>query len=148
MPQTLKLVFLLLCGACSPSSQDAAPVSDSAATPVVSAIPELPTFAPAAPDSGPPVRIERHDGQVRVVMDPAAGDQINALQPPVIETANGQRLLFAGSAVTKDSAYFVGDVVLALEPTQLPLSGTLTTSYCRKGENLCRSAKRLVAVPQ
>jgi hypothetical protein len=69
------------------------------------------------------------------------------LQPPVIQTANGQRLLFAGSAVTADSSYFVGDVTLTLSQDALPLEGTLTTSYCRKGENLCRSAKRLVVVP-
>jgi hypothetical protein len=82
-----------------------------------------------------------------LVMAPAPGDQINALQPPLLQTPNGQRLLFTGSAVTADSSYFVGDVTLTVSQDALPLEGTLTTSYCRKGENLCRSAKRLVVVP-
>ncbi len=95
-------------------------------------------------DSGPPVRLVLTDTARRLVMDPKPGDQINALQPPVLQTTDGRRLEFRGPAVTKDSAYFVGDVVLELEEGAIPLEGTLTTSYCRAGEKLCRTAKRTV----
>jgi len=79
-------------------------------------------------------------------MDPEPGDRINALQPPVLQTTDGRRLEFRGSAVTTDSAYFVGEVVLPLGEEALPLEGTLITSYCRAGEKLCRTAKRAVRV--
>jgi hypothetical protein len=146
MPRKIIMAWTLLCGACSTPSPKSE-VADSASTPTVSAIPTLPTFGREAPDSGPPYRVERLQAGAMLVMDPAPGDQINALQPPAIQTANGQRLLFTGSAVTADSSYFVGDVTLTVSQDALPLEGTLTTSYCRKGENLCRSAKRLVVVP-
>ncbi|WP_439642702.1 hypothetical protein [Gemmatimonas sp.] len=146
MPRKILIVCTLLCAACSKPSPEVA-AADSTTAPAISAIPTLPKFARQAPDSGPPYRVERLQVGAKLVMDPAPGDQINALQPPVIQTANGQRLLFAGSAVTADSSYFVGDVTLTLSQDALPLEGTLTTSYCRKGENLCRSAKRLVVVP-
>jgi len=81
-------------------------------------------------------------------MDPAPGDQINALQPPALVLENGQRLLFAGLAVTTDSAYFVGEVALTIPAATLPIRGELTTSYCRKGENLCRTAKRQIVSEQ
>lgn len=113
---------------------------------VPSAIPALPTVGPQVTDSGPGFRVERQDARVRLVMEPNEGDQINALQPPVILTTNGSRILFAGSAVTSDSAYFVGDVIADLSAEALPIQGTLTTSYCRKGESLCRSAKRPVNI--
>jgi len=95
-------------------------------------------------DGGPPVRLDSAAQGTRLVMDPKPGDQINALQPPVLQTTDGRRLEFRGSAVTKDSAYFVGDVVLPLDGTALPIEGTLITSYCRAGEKLCRTAKRVV----
>ncbi|AMW03799.1 hypothetical protein [Gemmatimonas phototrophica] len=146
-PKTLGiLAAFLLCSACSDAPSDQ--VADTALPPtdaVASALPTLPKFGDVVPDSGPPVQQVRSAAGVRLVMDPAPGDQINALQPPVLVLANGQRLLFAGSAVTKDSAYFVGEVALSVPAATLPLRGELTTSYCRKGENLCRTAKRQIA---
>jgi len=129
--------------ACSSASEQSTPVADSTA-PVISAIPTLPKVGPLETDSGPPVRLDSAAQGMRLVMDPKPGDQINALQPPVLQTTDGRRLEFRGSAVTTDSAYFIGDVVLPLEGTALPLEGTLTTSYCRAGEKLCRTAKRAV----
>lgn len=128
--------------ACSPAPDTNAVDS----TTPVSAIPALPRLGPTEVDSGPGVKQERSANGVRLVMDPNPGDQINALQPPVIEAANGKRVLFAGTAITKDSLYFVGDVTAEIPAAELPLEGTLTTSYCRKGENLCRSARRQVVV--
>jgi hypothetical protein len=137
------IALTLLCSACSAPSPEVA-VADSTSAPAVSAIPALPKFGTVVPDSGPPVRQVRTDTGVRLLMDPAPGDQINALQPPVLVLKNGQRLLFAGLAVTSDSAYFVGEVALALPAATPPIRGELTTSYCRKGENLCRTAKRQI----
>ena len=146
-PKTLGiLAAILLTSACSDTPSDKSAREEEQSTEsVVSALPTLPKFGNVVPDSGPPVQQVRSEAGVRLVMDPAPGDQINALQPPVLVLANGQRLLFAGSAVTKDSAYFVGEVALSVPAATLPLRGELTTSYCRKGENLCRTAKRQIA---
>lgn len=136
------LTFACL-AACSPRADQGTPAADSTA-PAISAIPMLPKVGPVETDSGPPVRLDSAAQGTRLVMDPKPGDQINALQPPVLQTTDGRRLEFRGSAVTKDSAYFVGDVVLPLDGAALPLEGTLITSYCRAGEKLCRTAKRVV----
>ena len=133
--------------ACSSSREPAATAEANAAdstAPALSAIPTLPKVGPVETDSGPPVRLDSTAQGARLVMDPKPGDQINALQPPVLQTTDGRRLAFGGSAVTKDSAYFVGDVVLTLEAGALPIEGTLITSYCRAGEKLCRTARREV----
>ncbi len=100
----------------------------------------------AANDSGPDVRVELRPDSVRLVMDAKVGDQINALQPPVLELPGGSRLSFRGTATTPDSAYFVGDVVLMLSRATAPTEATLHTSYCRAGERLCRSVSRTVQI--
>lgn len=82
--------------------------------------------------------------RLEVIVQP--GDQINAFQPPVLTTDDGRRLLFGGSAITADSAYFVGSVTASVAQTALPLRGRLVTSYCRAGEKLCRSATRDVVI--
>ncbi len=138
---------MAMLGACSPSREPSARTEERAAdsaAPAMSAIPTLPKVGPVETDSGPPVRFDSTAPRARLVMDPKPGDQINALQPPVLQTTDGRRLMFGGSAVTKDSAYFVGDVVLMLEAGALPIEGTLITSYCRAGEKLCRTARREV----
>ena len=147
MSRKIIMACTLFCAACSGPSPEVA-VADSTPVPAVSAIPTLPKFGQQAPDSGPPVRQVRTDSGVRLLMDPAPGDQINALQPPALVLENGQRLLFAGLAVTTDSAYFVGEVALTIPAATLPIRGELTTSYCRKGENLCRTAKRQIVSEQ
>lgn len=129
--------------ACSPTAERSAPVADSTAT-TISAIPTLPKVGPIEADSGPPVRLVTTDATRRLVMVPRPGDRINALQPPVLQMTDGRRLEFRGPAVTQDSAYFVGDVVLELKGETAVLEGTLITSYCRAGEKLCRTAKRVV----
>jgi hypothetical protein len=136
---------LLLCAACA---SDAAPDRTGADSvlPVASAIPTLPRVGPAAPDSGPGVRVERTGTARRLVMEPAPGDQINALQPPYVAQANGARLQFSGPDITADSAYFVGEVSADVPAALLPLRGTLTTSYCKAGEQLCRTATRAIDV--
>lgn len=141
--RTIAVVAAATLVACSPSREPETQAADSTA-PAFSVIPTLPKVGPVESDSGPPVRLESIANGTRLVMDPKPGDQINALQPPVLQTTDGRRLAFRGSAVTKDSAYFVGDVVLPLDGAALPLEGTLTTSYCRAGEKLCRTAKRVV----
>jgi hypothetical protein len=143
--RTLAALAAVTLAACSPSREPGAQATDSTA-PAISAIPTLPKLGPVEVDSGPPVRIDRTPSGVRLVMVPKPGDQINALQPPVLQTTNGRRLELRGSAVTGDSAYYTDDVVLALDTGALPLEGTLTTSYCRAGESLCRIAKRDVRV--
>ena len=128
---------MAMLAACTPSGGPAANAKEHAAdstAPAMSAIPTLPKVGPVETDSGPPVRFDSTAPRARLVMDPKPGDQINALQPPVLQTIDGRRLMFGGSAVTKDSAYFVGDVVLMLEAGALPIEGTLITSYCRAGE--------------
>lgn len=139
--RTIAVLTVACLAACTSQREAEAPAADSTA-PAISAIPTLPKVGPVETDSGPPVRLDSTAQGTRLVMDPKPGDQINALQPPVLQTSDGRRLQFEGSAVTKDSAYFVGDVVLRLEASALPLEGTLTTSYCRAGEKLCRTAKR------
>lgn len=129
---------------CAERSEPAAEKADGTTTPRLSAIPTLPKVGPVENDSGPAVRLDTAAGARRLVMVPRPGDQINALQPPVLTTTNGRRLEFRGPAVTSDSSYYVGDVVAALAPDALPLEGTLVTSYCRAGEKLCRTAKRAV----
>ena len=144
---TMLLTVVLSVAGCSGGRDAAPPAADSAverAAPRLSAIPTLPKLGPVAIDSGPPVRLDRTAQGGRVVMLPDSGDQINALQPPVLTTRNGRRLAFRGAAVTNDSAYFVGEVMLPLVPDDLPLEGTLVTSYCRLGEKLCRTARRVV----
>jgi hypothetical protein len=144
---TMLLTVVLSVAGCSGGRDAAPPAADSAvarAAPRLSAIPTLPKVGPVAIDSGPPVRLDRTAQGGRVVMLPDSGDQINALQPPVLTTRNGRRLAFRGAAVTNDSAYFVGEVMLPLVPDDLPLEGTLVTSYCRSGEKLCRTARRVV----
>lgn len=144
MRRNMRLLTLSLAVAACTGGRDAAlPAADSAA-PRLSAIPTLPKVGPVEIDSGPPVRLDRTAQGARVVMLPDSGDQINALQPPVLTTSNGRRLAFRGPAVTSDSAYFVGAVMLPLGPADLPLEGTLVTSYCRAGEKLCRTARREV----
>lgn len=138
------LATVLALTACSNAREPATPAADSTA-PALSAIPTLPKVGPVENDSGPTVRLDTAAGKPRLVMVPRPGDQINALQPPVLNTTDGRRLDFRGPAVTKDSAYFVGDVVSELAPGALPLEGTLVTSYCRLGEKLCRTAKRAVS---
>lgn len=102
----------------------------------------------AASDLGPNVRVDFRTDSVRLVIDAAPGDQINALQPPVLELPSGQRLSFQGSAITPDSAYFVGDVVLMLPRSNVPAEAKLHTSYCRAGERLCRSVSRTVRITE
>ncbi|BAH37167.1 MAG TPA: hypothetical protein DGD08_00065 [Gemmatimonas aurantiaca] len=102
----------------------------------------------AVSDSGPNVRVEFRTDSVRLVMDAAIGDQINALQPPVLELPDGRRLSFQGSEITPDSAYFVGDVALMLPRSGAPSEATLHTSYCRSGERLCRSVSRTVRITE
>ena len=131
--------------ACADKPEEAVPAVDSTA-PALSAIPTLPKVGPTEVDSGPPVKLDTTAAALRLVMDPHPGDQISALQPPFLQTSNGRRLEFRGSAVTKDSLYFVGDVVVALNADALPLDGTLTTSYCRAGEKVCRTASRVVSI--
>jgi len=143
--RTIGAVSAFALVACSSAPERSTPIADSTA-PAISAIPTLPKVGPVETDSGPPVRLDSAEQGTRLVMDPKPGDQINALQPPVLQTTDGRRLEFRGSAVTTDSAYFVGDVVLPLEGTALPLEGTLTISYCRAGEKLCRTAKRAVRI--
>lgn len=144
------MVAVLAIGALAACSSSREPAANSEANtadstaPALSVIPTLPRVAPLETDSGPPVRLDSTAPYGRLVMDPKPGDQINALQPPLLQTTDGRRLTFGGSAVTKDSAYFVGDVVLTLEAGALPLEGTLNTSYCRAGEKLCRTARREV----
>lgn len=129
--------------ACSDARESSVTIADSTA-PALSAIPALPRVGPVETDSGPSVRLDTTARGPRLVMVPRPGDQINALQPPVLQTTDGRRLDFRGPAVTSDSAYFVGEVVSELAPGALPLEGTLTTSYCRAGEKLCRTARRAV----
>jgi hypothetical protein len=145
--RTAAMVTLLACAADASPDGQLAGAPDTSALGVPSALPALPQVGTITVDSGPAVRVEQRADSVRLVMAPNPGDQINALQPPLLVTENGRRLLFAGSAVTDDSAYFVGDVSLTLPDSARPLAGTLTTSYCRAGERLCRSAKRMVRVP-
>lgn len=97
-------------------------------------------------DLGPDVRVDLRGDSVMLTIVGSPGDQINALQPPVLELADGVRHVFAGHGITPDSAYFVGEVSLALPRSVLPLTATLQTSYCRVGERLCRSASRPVRV--
>jgi hypothetical protein len=139
------LVAAAALSACADQRESAVQTVDSTA-PAISAIPTLPKVGPAEVDSGPPVKFDTTAAALRLVMDPHPGDQISALQPPFLQTTNGRRLEFRGPAVTKDSLYFVGDVVLALDADALPLDGTLTTSYCRAGEKVCRTAKRVVSI--
>ena len=141
--RTIAVLAAVSLVACSPSREPETQAADSTVS-AISAIPTLPKVAPVETDSGPPVRLVLTDTVRRLVMDPKPGDQISALQPPMLQTTDGRHLEFRGSAVTKDSAYFVGDVVLELEEGALPLDGALTTSYCRAGEKLCRTAKRMV----
>jgi hypothetical protein len=131
--------------ACSPSREPDRQAADSTA-PAISAIPTLLKVGPVETDSGPPVRLDSTAHGRQLVMDPKPGDQINALQPPVLQTSDGRRLELRGPAVTTDSAYFVGAVAVPLDADALPIEGTLTTSYCRAGEKLCRTAKRVVRV--
>lgn len=138
-------VVAVTLSACADQRESAVQAVDSTA-PAMSAIPTLPKVGPADVDSGPPVKLDTSAAALRLVMDPKPGDQISALQPPFLQTTNGRRLEFRGSAVTKDSLYFVGDVVLALDADTLPLDGTLTTSYCRAGEKVCRTASRTVSI--
>lgn len=146
----LVVTSAVLGGACRASSDEGAAgqvergVGDGV---VSSAIPKLPRFGDAADrDSGPPLMLERATGAVLLTVDARSGDQINALLPPFIKTTNGRRLDFGGSAVTADSAYFIGAVTVRVADSLLPLTGTLHTSYCRAGENLCRSAQRAVQI--
>jgi hypothetical protein len=139
------LVAAAALSACADQRASAVQTVDSTA-PAISAIPTLPKVGPAEVDSGPPVKLDSTASSLRLVMDPHPGDQISALQPPFLQTTNGRRLEFRGPAVTKDSLYFVGDVVVALDADALPLDGTLTTSYCRAGEKVCRTAKRVVSI--
>lgn len=142
--RTFTIIAAVACmAACSEARQASNPTADSTA-PALSAIPALPQVGPVENDSGPAVRLDTTAAGLRLVMVPRPGDQINALQPPVLETTDGRRLDFRGPAVTADSAYFVGDVVSDLAPGALPLEGNLTTSYCRAGEKLCRTAQRVV----
>lgn len=142
--RTITILASVVCvTACGEARQASTPTADSTA-PALSAIPTLPQVGPVENDSGPAVRLDTASGVLRLVMVPRPGDQINALQPPVLQTTDGRRLDFRGPAVTGDSAYFVGDVVSELAPEALPLEGTLTTSYCRAGEKLCRTARRVV----
>jgi hypothetical protein len=140
-------MVLLACTADAPSGERVAAQADTVGLAVLSALPRLPNVGPVDVDSGPAVQVERRADSVRLVMAPNPGDQINALQPPLLVTNNGRRILFGASAVTADRAYFVGEVTATLPDSARPIEGTLTTSYCRAGENLCRSAKRLVHVP-
>lgn len=139
-------ILLALAACADRSSGNGSAAVDTTQSPMISAIPQLPRVGPAEVDSGPRMKQERLADRVRLVMDPNPGDQINALQPPVLEMASGTRVLFAGTNITSDSLYFVGDVTAEVPASTLPLNGTLTTSYCRKGENLCRSARRLVQI--
>lgn len=143
---TRLLPLLLVLAACGGESRAVAATDSSAMPAMPSAIPALPTVGPQVADSGPGFRVERGSTRVRLVMEPNEGDQINALQPPVITTTDARKIVFTGVAVTADSAYFVGDVIADIAADSLPVEGTLTTSYCRKGESLCRSAKRPVNI--
>ena len=83
-PKTLGiLAAILLTSACSDTPSDKSAREEEQSTEsVVSALPTLPKFGNVVPDSGPPVQQVRSEAGVRLVMDPAPGDQINALQPP------------------------------------------------------------------
>lgn len=95
---------------------------------------------------GPELRAGFGEDSVILLVEPAVGDSINAMQPPVLELNDGSRHVFSGRAITSDSTYFTGDVRLVLSRSLLPLKGTLYTSYCRSGERLCRSVTRTVHV--
>jgi hypothetical protein len=138
---------LLACAVDAPPGERVAVPVDTLGLDVRSALPRLPSVGPVEIDSGPAVRVEARANAVRLVMVPNPGDQINALQPPALHMTTGRRILFGASAVTGDSAYFVGDVTATLPDSARPVEGTLTTSYCRAGEKLCRIAKRTVRVP-
>lgn len=97
---------------------------------------------------GPELRASFGEDSVILLVEPAVGDSINAMQPPVLELKDGSRHVFAGRAITNDSTYFIGDVTLVLSRSLLPLKGTLYTSYCRSGERLCRSVTRTVLVEE
>ena len=99
-------------------------------------------------DLGPDVRADFHGDSVILTVLASPGDQINALQPPVLEMTDGARHVFAGHGITPDSAYFTGAVSLVLPRTVVPLTATLLTSYCRAGERLCRSASRPVRIQE
>lgn len=153
LPAQLALIAGAAMTACQSGRDQAAEVDASQKgaerTAATSALPGLPNFSNAArPDSGPPLVITRDDGGLLLAVDARNGDQINALLPPYLETADGRRLHFGASALTEDSAYFIGQVTARVGDSLLPLHGTLHTSYCRAGENLCRSAKRAVRVDQ
>jgi hypothetical protein len=146
MPRVAFVILFALAACADPSPDHGGAAADSTPSPMVGALPSLPRVGPVEVDSGPRVKQERSPEGVRLVMDPNPGDQINALQPPVLDAANGKRVRFAGTTITRDSLYFVGDVTAAVPLADLPLEGTLTTSYCRQGENLCRSARRQVQI--
>ncbi|WP_337170150.1 hypothetical protein [Gemmatimonas aurantiaca] len=99
-------------------------------------------------DLGPDIRVNFRGDSVILTVLASPGDQINALQPPVLEMTDGARHAFVGHGITPDSAYFTGEVSLVLPRTLVPLTATLLTSYCRAGEQLCRSASRPVRIQE
>ena len=59
----------------------------------------------------PRVRLDSAAQGRQLVMTPKPGDQIDTLQPTVLQTTDGRRLELRGPAVTTDRTYFVGAVV-------------------------------------
>jgi len=115
-----------------------------------SSLPALPQVSQAELETdrqlAPDLRAEARGDSVRLIVTASAGAQINALLPPVLELTGGNRYTLSGTAVTVDSAYFVGDVSVTLARDAFPVVGTLRTSYCRANERLCRNAERAVSV--
>ena len=84
---------------------------------------------------------------VRVTLSAGDGAKLNALIPPALETASGERHAFASIGVSRDSSEFLGPVTLTLARAALPLTGTLKAGFCLAGERLCRLATRAVTIP-
>lgn len=142
------LIAVCFLGGCT-ENQEAAPRGGESAAAMTGAstaapatgVPDLPTFA-VATDSGPRLVMSVVGDSVQLSMDADSGDQINALLPPLLSANDGRQLTLRGTTITSDSAYYVGPVTLTLPRTALPIVGTLRTSYCKKGEKLCRVVKR------
>lgn len=95
---------------------------------------------------GPDYKVQIRGDSAVLIMDPAPGDSINALQPPVLEFDNGDRFVFSGTSVSADSAYFTSDVTLTVPTGMFPIRAALHTSYCPAGERVCRMSTRPVVI--
>ncbi len=128
---------------------DPAPAVVQAETkqPITSSLPQLPQLSGelrevVAPD------VDRTDvaDSVRLTISVEPGARVNALLPPVIEASDGRRFILRAPTVTEDSAYFVEPASVTVARAELPIRGTLRTSFCRSDERLCRSAQRPVVI--